>query len=106
MRVVGGGLVVRRAEVSSAISMKLAGHSVLGASKEISVDAKADAGSIELDLTQNKLPAGEYTLYIEAQAKVKYTKKTGDKPQAVDVTGSFFSTPFRVRVVAVPKPAK
>jgi hypothetical protein len=98
--------IVRRAEVSSAISMKLAGHSVLGASKEISVDAKADAGSIELDLAQNKLPAGEYTLYIEAQAKVKYTKKTGDKPQVLDVTGSFFSTPFRVKVVAVPKAAK
>jgi hypothetical protein len=96
----------RKGEMVGPISLRLAGHSLLATSKEITLDPKADGGNIDLDLAQNKLPPGEYMLHIEAQGKVKYTRKVGDKPQVADITASFYSTPFRVRVVAAPKPAK
>ena len=98
--------IIRRAELVGPISLKLAGHAALAASKEITLDAKADAGSIELDLAQAKLPAGEYALHVESQAKVKYTRKVDGKPQVSDVNGSYYSNSFVVRVVPAAKPVK
>jgi len=82
-------------------------HPLLAAAPELTVDAKAETAVIELNLNQTKLPAGEYTLHVEAQAKVKYAKKAGAKDTAVaDVTASFYSMPITVRVLEAPKPAK
>jgi hypothetical protein len=101
--------IVRRSELAGPISLKIAGHLVLATAKEVTVDAKADTLTIDLDLNQTKLPPGEYTLYIDAQAKVKYARKAaknGDKEQVSDVTASFYSSPIAVRVLEAPKPAK
>ena len=99
--------IVHRAELTGPISLKLAGHPLLAAAPEVTVDAKADSAAIALDLNQAKLPPGEYALHIESQAKVKYAKKTGAKDSAVaDVTASFYSLPITIRVLEAPKPAK
>ena len=99
--------IIHRAETAGPVSLKLSGHPLLAAAPELTVDAKAETAVIELNLNQTKLPAGEYTLHVEAQAKVKYAKKAGAKDTAVaDVTASFYSMPITVRVLEAPKPAK
>lgn len=101
--------IVRRAELAGPISLKIAGHPLLATAKEVTVDAKADTVTVDLDLNQTKLPPGEYTLYVDAQAKVKYTRKAAkkeDKEQVSDVTASFYSGSIAVRVLEAPKPAK
>src|SRR5205823_1445416 len=63
----------RRAEFVGPMTLKLAGHPLLAAAaKEFNVDPKADAVNVELDLTQVKLPPGQYALHVQGQAKLKY----------------------------------
>jgi hypothetical protein len=79
----GGKLAIplqlrRTGDLSVPTTFKLAGHPLLAAFKEATVDPKADSIKLELDLGQIKLPAGEYMLHAEAQAKLKYA----NNPQA------------------------
>jgi hypothetical protein len=96
----------RAAELIAPTTFKLAGHPLLAASKEVIVDPKADAATLELDLGQIKLPPGDYALHVEAQAKLKYVSEAGAaKSQPRDVTASFYSPSFVVKVIAPPEPA-
>jgi hypothetical protein len=60
----------RRAQFDSAITLSLAGYP--GAAKPLTINPKSDKASVELDLSQTKLPPGRYALHFERQAKVKY----------------------------------
>lgn len=82
--------------------LKLAGHPLVANAKEVPVDPKADAATLELDLVQSKLPAGEYLLHVETLAKLKYKTTEGGKPVVKDVSASFYSQPVRVRVRPAP----
>jgi hypothetical protein len=62
----------RRAEFVGPMSLKLAGHPAVGPTKEISVEPKVESAALELDLTQVKLPPGQYTLHAVGQGKLKY----------------------------------
>jgi hypothetical protein len=62
----------RATDLTAPTTLKLTGHPLLAAFKEVSADPKADTVKLELDLAQIKLPPGEYTLHAEAQAKLKY----------------------------------
>jgi hypothetical protein len=92
--------VVRRGEFTAPIPLKLAGHPLLAPLKEVTVAPTVDAASIDLDLSQVKLPPGTYDLHVETLAKLKYAAK----PPAKEVTASFYSPPIRL-VVAPPPPA-
>ena len=59
-----------RAAFTSPIVLNLAGHPA--ATKQLSIDPKADKASAELDLAQAKLPPGRYSLLFVGQAKIKY----------------------------------
>lgn len=59
-----------RATFTTPIVLNLAGHPQ--ALKQVAIDPKAEKANVELDLSQTKLPAGRYTLYLVGQAKIKY----------------------------------
>ena len=80
------------ADFTTPIAFKLAGHPLLTAMKEVAADPNADSMTLELDLAQIKLPPGQYTIYVQAQGKLKYQSK--------DVTASFYSPSFAVSVTA------
>jgi hypothetical protein len=92
--------LVRRAEFSAAIPLRLAGHPLLAPLKEVTVPPTADAAAVDLDLAQVKLPPGEYNLHVESLAKLKY--RAGGAAAAKEVTASFYSSPVRLVVAAAP----
>jgi hypothetical protein len=57
-------------EFISPIILNLAGHPL--AAKQLPIDPKSDKASVELDLSQIKLPPGQYALHFLGQAKLKY----------------------------------
>jgi hypothetical protein len=64
--------VVRHGEIAGPIALKLVGHSLLAAVKEVTIEPAADTATIELDLAQIKLTPGVYNLNVETLAKLKY----------------------------------
>ena len=62
--------VKSHADFTSPIVLNLAGHPL--AAKQFPVDPKAEKASVELDLSQIKLPPGQYALHFLGQAKFKY----------------------------------
>lgn len=62
--------VKAHAEFTSPIVLNLAGHASLV--KQLTIDPKSARASVDLDLTQAKLPPGDYTLHFVGQAKLKY----------------------------------
>ena len=57
----------------AATKVKIYGHQGFSKVKEVNVDPKKkNEGTIELNLSQAKLPAGEYPLFCSAQVKGKY----------------------------------
>jgi hypothetical protein len=63
--------VKSHADFTSPIVLNLAGHPL--AAKQFPIDPKAEKASIELDLSQIKLPPGQYALHFLGQAKFKYS---------------------------------
>ncbi|MFP6901247.1 MAG: hypothetical protein VCA36_09910, partial [Opitutales bacterium] len=60
-------------EFKAATKIKVYGHKGFSKVKEINIDPKKkNEGTIELNLSQAKLPAGEYPLFCSAQVKGKY----------------------------------
>lgn len=57
-----------RVEFAANLKLRLAGHPLLGAGKEIEVDKKATNAVFELDLAQLKWPEGEFLLHVETPA--------------------------------------
>jgi len=64
--------LTRRGEFTETLKLKLSGVAGLDGLKELAVDSKTNAANLEIDLGQQKLPAGAYTLYLLAQTKGKY----------------------------------
>jgi hypothetical protein len=72
--------------------VKIFGHAGFAKVKEITVDPKKkNEGTIDLNLAQAKLPAGEYPLFCSAQVKGKYkvfseeeAKKASEDAKKVD----------------------
>jgi len=65
--------IVRRGEFSENLKLKAAGLSALDSLKELEVDGKATNATLEIDVAQNKVPAGTHTFYLQTQAKGKYS---------------------------------
>lgn len=118
--------VVRRAEVKAAFKLKCAGAAALEKAKEVTIEPKADGGTLELDLSKEKLPPGTHTFHLQGPAQVKYARppppgdgKKGDeqgdggkakkKPESKDVQTMVYSRPITLTVTAAKeeeKPAK
>jgi len=64
--------VTRRGDFSETLKLKAIGIAALDSMKEIEVDGKATNATVELDLSQHKVPPGTHTLYFQAQTKGKY----------------------------------
>ena len=91
--------LIHRSTFSGPLAIRLVGHPLLAPMKEVSVDPLAETASFELDLTQVKLPPGEYDLHAQTLAKLKYVPTGG---QAKDLSASFYSTPIRLLVTPAP----
>ena len=76
----------------AATKVKIYGHAGFAKVKEVTVDPKKkNEGTIDLNLAQAKLPAGEYPLFCSAQVKGKYkifsdeeAKKATEEAKKVD----------------------
>jgi hypothetical protein len=111
--------VTRRAEVKAALKLKAAGLDALKNVKELTVDPKAEAATLELDLAQQKLAPGTYTFHLQAQAQVKYARPSGGasdekdkkggeskkKEAAKDVQATFYSMPVTLKILGPAGPA-
>jgi hypothetical protein len=110
--------VTRRAEVKAALKLKAAGLDALKNVKELTVEPKAEAATLELDLAQQKLAPGTYTFHLQAQAQVKYARPSGSsdekdkkggeskkKEAAKDVQATFYSTPITLKILGPAGPA-
>ena len=64
--------VTRRGEFNENLKLKAAGVSGLDGLKELDVDSKTNAVTLEIDPGQQKLSTGSYTFYLQAQTKGKY----------------------------------
>ena len=64
--------------------VKINGHTLLAKIKEVNVDTKKDEGEIALNLTQAKLPVGEYPLYLSGLIKGKYKLYTDEQKKEID----------------------
>src|SRR5207237_3256180 len=62
----------RRAEFNEALKLKVTGVTALDGLKELEVDAKTNAATLDLDLSQQKLSPGTYTFYLQAHTRGKY----------------------------------
>jgi hypothetical protein len=91
--------LVHRGTMNGPLALRLVGHPLLAPMKDISVDPLAETASFELDLTQVKLPPGEYDLHAQTLAKLKYVPAGG---QAKDLSASFYSTPIHLLVTPAP----
>ena len=63
-----------RSAGSGKVKLKAAGHPLLDNAAEVEVDANAAAATVEFDPGRHKLPPGAHTLYVRAEAKVKYAR--------------------------------
>src|SRR5439155_4173497 len=64
--------LTRRGEFNETLKLKAAGVAGLDGLKELAVDSKTNAAALEIDPGQQKLSAGTYTFYLQAQTKGKY----------------------------------
>ena len=64
--------LIRRADFNANLKLKAAGISALDKLKEIEVDGKATNATVELDLTEHKIPPGTHSFYLQTQTPGKY----------------------------------
>lgn len=64
--------VIRRGDFNESLKLKAVGVTALDSLKELDVDSKTNAAVLEIDLSQQKLPPGAHTLYLQTQTKGKY----------------------------------
>lgn len=113
--------VVRHGDVKGPIKVRPVGLPGQGGggNKDLMLDAKADDGTIELDLSKNRFPPGTYTFALQAQAPVKYAgdrapekgEKDGKKPAGGGGGGKegqavFYSPAIVVTVTGTPDKKK
>ena len=64
--------LTRRADFNANLKLKAVGISALDKLKEIEVDGKATNATVEIDLTEHKIPAGTHSFYLQTQTPGKY----------------------------------
>jgi len=74
----------RQGEFNEVVKLKAAGIPALDPLKEFDVNNKTNVATLELDLTQAKLPVGTHTFHLQAQTKGKYRPVTPDEAKALD----------------------
>ena len=85
--------VARAAGFGADLKVKVLGHSAFAKFKDAAI--KGTEGKVAIDLKAYKLPEGEHSLFFRTQSKGKWNKK--------DLTETFYSTPFRIKVNPAPK---
>jgi hypothetical protein len=76
--------VIRRGDFNETLKIKASGLAALDALKELEVSNKTNSAILELDLTQQKIPAGSYNFYLVAQTQGKYRKQTAEEVKAAE----------------------
>ena len=64
--------LTRRADFNANLKLKAVGISALDKLKEIEVDGKATNAIVEIDLAEQKIPAGTHSFYLQTQTPGKY----------------------------------
>ena len=64
--------LTRRADFNANLKLKALGIGSLDKLKEIEVDGKATNATVEIDLAEHKIPAGNHSFYLQAQTPGKY----------------------------------
>ena len=64
--------LARHGDYNENLKLKALGIAALDSLKELEIDGKTNSAALELDLAQQKLPAGTHTFYLQAQTKGKY----------------------------------
>ncbi len=85
--------VARAAGFGADLKVKVLGHGAFAKFKDATI--KGAEGKVAIDLKAYKLPPGEHALFLRTQSKGKWDKK--------DLTATFYSTPFRIKVNPDPK---
>lgn len=70
--------VDRQDEFRETLKLKPVGLAALDSMKELEVDGKTNTATLELDLSQTKLPAGTHTFELQTQTKGKYRNNSDD----------------------------
>ncbi|MEO8427956.1 MAG: hypothetical protein ABI651_12675, partial [Verrucomicrobiota bacterium] len=78
--------VTRRGDFNETLKIKASGLAALDALKELEVSDKTNSATLELDLTQQKIPAGNQSFYLVAQTQGKYRKETAEEVEAAEKT--------------------
>ena len=78
--------VTRRGDFNETLKIKASGLAALDALKELEVNNKTNSAILELDLTQQKIPAGSYNFYLVAQTQGKYRRQTAEEVEAAEKT--------------------
>ena len=76
--------VTRRGDFNETLKIKASGLAALDALKELEVSSKTNSAILELDLTQQKIPAGNHSFYLVAQTQGKYRKQTAEEVKAAE----------------------
>jgi chemotaxis protein histidine kinase CheA len=76
--------VTRRGEFNETLKIKASGLAALEALKELEVNSKTNSAILEVDLTQQKIPAGNYSFYLVAQTQGKYRRQTAGEVEAAE----------------------
>jgi colicin import membrane protein len=71
----------RRGDFTETLKLKPTGLAALESMKELEVEGKTNAATLELDLAQLKLPPGTHTFELQTQTKGKYRNDSNDAKQ-------------------------
>ncbi len=74
--------VLHRGEFNEGLKLKATGVGALDSLKELDVDGKTNAATLEIDLAQQKLPPGTHTFCLQAQTRGKYRNDPEGAKQA------------------------
>jgi hypothetical protein len=83
--------VSRSGEFKEALKLKATGLGALDSLKELDVDAKATNAVLEIDLAQQKIPAGEHRFVLIAQTKGQHRRVSPDEEKAAQETAKEFA---------------
>ena len=75
--------LARHGEFNESLKLKATGVAGLDGLKELDVDGKTNAATLEIDFAQHKLPQGASTFYLQTQTKGKY-RNNPDAAKAAD----------------------
>ncbi|HVY70775.1 MAG TPA: hypothetical protein VHH73_12665, partial [Verrucomicrobiae bacterium] len=78
--------LARHGNFTNAVKASIAGVAVLDGTKEVEFPAGTNDAKLEIDLTQQKLGAGNYQFYLLARASGKYRRATDADVEAAEET--------------------